>query len=243
MKEASYESRKPRLLKDFDRSVSRSRPLLLSRYGEERAAAMMRESRREYEALIPQIPYIGDKNPLLVFLLPASRHLAIYRALQRQGETVEAAGRLIGEMSEAELKAMPGIVRRLISRLWFSPWFRGRLRKRAAESQERQYPGGYVLTYVEGDGRSFDYGIDYTECASCKFLSAQGAMELAPYVCAVDRVASEMLGWGLTRTTTIAEGFEKCDFRFKKGGRTRVPTPAGLQPQSDHSSNCAGTGR
>jgi hypothetical protein len=57
---------------------------------------------------------------------------------------------------------------------------------------------------------------------SCKFLSAQDALELAPYVCAVDKVASEMLGWGLTRTMTIAEGFEKCDFRFKKGAKICV---------------------
>ena len=47
-------------------------------------------------------------------------------------------------------------------------------------------------------------------------------MELAPYVCAVDKVASEMLGWGLSRTMTLAEGCERCDFRFKKGGMTYV---------------------
>ena len=49
-------------------------------------------------------------------------------------------------------------------------------------------------------------------------------MELAPYICAMDKVTSELLGWGLTRTMTLAEGCEKCDFRFKKGGQTRVAT-------------------
>ena len=90
------------------------------------------------------------------------------------------------------------------------------------------------MTYVQCDGPDFDWGIDYTECATCKFLSAQGAPELAPYVCAVDKVASEMLGWGLTRTMTIADGFDKCDFRFKKGGKTRLATPA----QKNTSSTC-----
>lgn len=103
--EASYQPRKARLLRNLDRWVARVRPLLLSRYGEERTAALIRDSRQEYEALVPQIPYIGDRNPLLIFLLPTSRHLAVYRALQRQGEPVEAAGRLIYEMSEAELRA------------------------------------------------------------------------------------------------------------------------------------------
>jgi hypothetical protein len=101
MTDANYVSRKSRLLKDFDKSVARVKRVLISRYGEEQTNTLIRESRQEYEALIPEIPYIGDKNPFLIFLLPTSRYLAIYRALQRQGWTVEAAGRLIYEMSEA----------------------------------------------------------------------------------------------------------------------------------------------
>ena len=53
--------------------------------------------------------------------------------------------------------------------------------------------------------------------------------ELAPYVCAVDKVASEMMGWGLSRTMTLAEGREKCDFRFKKGGKTDVAMTQSLR--------------
>jgi len=233
MTHENYVSRKARLLKDFDRSLVRVKRVLISRYGEEKATALISNSRREYEALIPQIPYIGDKNPLLIFLLPTSRYLALYRALQNQGRTVEDAGQMVYEMGQAELKAIPRLVRGVIGCVWFSPWFLRRLKKRAMESQQHRYPGGYVLTYVEGDGQSFDYGIDYTECASCKFLSAQCALELAPYVCAVDKAASEMLGWGLSRTMTLAEGHEKCDFRFKKGGKTCVMLPPSLRRVGD----------
>ena len=222
--EANYAPQKSRFLKDFDRMAARVRRVLISRYGEEQAKALVSESRREYEALIPQIPYIGEKSPMLIFLLPTSRWLAVYRALQKRGATVEDAGSLIYEMMEAETKAVPRPVRRLMGWLWFSPLLLRRVTKRAAESQRRQYPGGYVFTYVEGNGRDFDWGIDYAECSSCKLLKAQNAMDLAPYICAVDKVSSELLGWGLTRTMTLAEGFEKCDFRFKKGGETRVET-------------------
>jgi len=229
MSRESYVSRRSKLLKDFDRSVSRVKRVLIARYGEDEANTLIRESRQKYEELIPQIPIIGDRNPLLIFLLPASRYLAIYRTFQKHGRSVEEAGRLAYEMGEAEFKAVPGFARRLIGVLWFSPLFTKRLRKRTILSQERKYPGGYVLAYVEGDGLDFDYGIDYVECASCKFLDEQDASELAPYVCAVDKVASEMLGWGLCRTMTLAEGGEKCDFRFKKGGKTRVPIPQSLR--------------
>jgi hypothetical protein len=224
----TYAPRKARLLKDFDRSISSVKQVLVARYGEEEAYTLMRESRQKYKDLIPQIPYIGKRNPLLIFLLPASRYLAIYRTFQEHGRTVEEAGRLVYEIGEAQLEAIPGWVRRVIGILWFSPWFAKRLQKRAASSQERKYPGGYVLAYVEGDGQDFDYGIDYIACASCKFLNEQDAAELGPYVCAVDKVAGEMLGWGLRRTMTLAEGCERCDFRFKKGGKTCVTIPQSL---------------
>jgi hypothetical protein len=224
MTEASYVPQKARLLKDFDRMAARVKRVLISRYGEEQAKTLITESRREYEAFIPQIPFIGEKSTMLIFLLPTTRWLAVYRASQKRGTTVEDAGRLIYEMCEAEAKAIPGPVRRLMGYLWFSSLFLRRVKKRAAESHRRQHPGAYVYDYIEGNGCDFDWGIDYLECSSCKLLKAQGAMELAPYVCAVDKVSSELLGWGLTRTMTLAEGFEKCDFRFKKGGETRVET-------------------
>ena len=225
MSHETYASRERQLSKSFDRSVSRVKPALVARYGEKEAQGLLQESRRLYEELVPQIPYIGDRNPMLIFLLPTTRFLAIYRSFQKHGRTVEEAGRLIHEISQAECEAIPGPVRRLMAALWFSPWFRGRIRRRAESSHERRYPGGYVLDYVKGDGQDFDYGVDYLECASVKLLEEQGAPELGPYVCAVDRFTSEMLGWGLHRNTTLAGGDERCEFRFKKGGETRVALP------------------
>ena len=226
----NYMFRKNRLLRAFDKSLTRVKLSLYSWLSEEQATRLIRESRQEYEALIPRIPFIGSKNPLLGFLLPTTRYLAVYRALQTQGLPIEDAGRLTFVIGTEDVRAIPFIARRFIGYLWFSPWFMERIKKREIESQQRRYPGDYVLTYVEGDGREFDYGVDYIECGSCKLLEAENAHELAPYVCAVDKTASELLGWGLTRTMTLAEGFHKCDFRFKKGGETRVVVPQSLQP-------------
>ena len=203
--------------------------MLISSYGNEQANLLIRECRREYEALIPQIPFIGNKSPFLIFLIPTSRYLAVYRALRRKGLTIEEAAQLIYLMNEAEWEAIPIILRRIISYLWFSPLFIWRVRKRAKESQGREYTGGYVLTFIEGDGRTFDYGFDYTECAGCKFLNQQGVPELAPLMCSFDKTASDILGWGLTRTTTIADGFKKCDFRFKKSGKTNIAFPPSIK--------------
>ena len=117
--------------------VSLVEPVLVARYGEE-ADGLIQASRQKYCDLIPQIPYVGDNNPLVnVFFLPASRHLGIYRAFQEHDKTVEEIGRLVYEIGEAELNAIPSIVRRTVRMVWFSRWFTTRLQKRAAVSQER----------------------------------------------------------------------------------------------------------
>jgi hypothetical protein len=229
MSHENYISRTPHLLKSFDRALSRVKPVLIARYGEE-ADALIQASRQKYSDLIPQIPYVGENNPLVdVFYLPASRHLGLYKAFQERGKTVEEIGQLVYEIGEAEIKALPGVARQAIRMAWFSPWFKARLQKRAALSLELRYPGGYVVAYLQGDGKEFDYEFDYIECAVYNFFRQQGAAELVPYLCAIDKVASELMGWGLCRTMTLADGGAKCDFRFKKGGNTCVAIPQSLR--------------
>jgi len=228
MSHENYLYRKNQLMKIFDKLLARVQPSVSAWLGEEQAKQFMREARHEYEELIPRIPYIGESSLALGFFLPVTRYLAVYRALQEQGRTVEEAGRLIYRMGTEEALAIPPLGRRIMEVLWFSQWFRRLAKKRAAKSQRRMYPAHFVMNYVEGDGQEFDYGIDYIECANCKFLQAENAFEIAPYVCATDKPISELMGWGLTRPETIADGFPICGFRFKKGGETNVPIPQAL---------------
>lgn len=228
MSHESYLYRKNQLIRTFDRQLARVKPSVSSWLGEEQANRFMREARQEYETLIPHIPYIGESSLALIFFFPVTRYLAVYRALQRQDRRLEDAGRLIFLIATEEARAIPYIGRRLMEALWFSRWFRNLAEKRAIKSLRRIYPASFVLNYVEGDGQEFDYGVDYIECANCKFLQAENAFEIAPYVCATDKPISELMGWGLYRTTTIADGSPICKFRFKKGGKTQVVIPQSL---------------
>ncbi len=215
-------SRKSKLLRDFDNLTKRAKTALASQYGSEFAGTVVTEAREEYSKLIPEIPYVGHYRILVRFITGTAVSLAIYKALRNHGKPVEEAGKLYYLICKAILSSYPGIVRWIIGRVSFSKLFLRAAKKGALESQKRLYPGGYVFSFVQGDGKEFDYGVDYFECGGCKFLSQQGASELAPYICTADIVYSDLFGWGLVRTKTIAEGFEKCDFRFKKGGKTRV---------------------
>lgn len=225
----NYLFRKNQLMRAFDKSLARAKPWVMSWFGEAQANQFLREARQEYEVLLPRIPFIGTNALSLSFFLPTTRYLAMYRALQKQGRTVEDVGRLAYLIGTEEAKAIPNIVQRFMEHLWFSPLVEWVIKKRNIRTQQAKYPGESVLHYVKGDGGEFDYGVDYTECAVCKFLRAENAFELTPYACAIDKPVSELLGWGLTRSRTLAEGFPKCEFRFKRGGETRVPVPQSLE--------------
>jgi ubiquinone/menaquinone biosynthesis C-methylase UbiE len=225
---AYYMLRKKKLVREFDQVVARVRPLIVARYGEA-ADAMTAEARQEYAALIPQLPYLGGKRLFTQFLTATAWYLALYRVIQRRGGTVDEAGTLCYQLTQAYMRQMPGFVRRLMSRLSFSERFRQQVRTGAQESHRRRYPGDYVYNYVEGDRVTFDFGVDYLQCAPYEFLKTQGAPELAPYVCTMDVLSSEMFGWGLKRTVTLAEGGERCDFRFRQGGKTEVAVPESIR--------------
>jgi len=111
--------RRSRLLRDFEQAARRVKPLIVSGYGVPAAEELMGEARREFDSLIPAIPYLGGKQ---AFEVPA----------------------------------------------------RSRRRPDCQVSLRRE------LLY------------------------------------------SEALGWGLRRTMTLADGQERCDFRFKRGGKTHV---------------------
>jgi len=219
-----YTSRKAKLLKDFDRMAKRVRKVFVSYYDTKLTDVMIGEIRLEYEMLIPQLPYVRVRQPLI----STAQFLAVYRVMRAHGRTVEETGKLIYEVSRKILDSYPGFVLRWLGLMSFSGRYLKNWRRGAVESQKREFPGDFVFTIIEG-GEEFDYGVDYTECACCKFLSEQAAPELAPYICATDILYSEKCGRGLVRTMTLAEGYEKCDFRFKKGGATRVKLPESVR--------------
>ena len=222
-----YIVRKSRHLKDFDRTAKHIRRVLVSHYGDDLAHPFLEETRREYEALIPDLPYIGGrKNRLTKSLVGSAWCLALYRALKEHGKTAEETGRVVYETVRAQLSAYPAFLLRLVGSLRFSKFAVARLRKQAEQSQRREYAGNWVYTVIDGDGKEFDYGMYFTECGICKFFHARGADELTPFLCLLDFPMSRAFGTGLVRTMTIAEGHDTCDFRFKKGREVEHEWPA-----------------
>ena len=207
------------LLRDYDEVAKRVKRELVSRLGE-KAESVLHESREEYRKIIPHIPSAGGREPFTRFLTSTGQYLALYRVLKTHGFTSKEAGGLLYSLTSRLLESYPGFLVRFLAPNIFSKDYIEKVRIRAGESQRRSF-GGYVFNYVEGTP-DFDYGVDYTECGVHRFLLEMGAPELTPYVCAMDVLSSDRLGWGLRRTMTIAGGGHVCDFRFRKDGVTDV---------------------
>ncbi len=61
-----------------------------------------------------------------------------------------------------------------------------------------------------------ELAFDFTECGICKLCRDEGCFELAHYLCRLDYMMTELANLRLKRTSTLADGGEKCDFRIYK---------------------------
>lgn len=206
-----------KLVGKFDRSLRRTADVLAGMFGEAHAPVMRREMLDEFRRLIPEIPHIGGRrNPYTEILEGVAWGVAMYRVVTRHGGSLQDTGELMHRRTRARLRRIPRVIRHGPGRNLFI-----RQQQRAARrSQARRYPGDWVMEVVDGDGESFDYGMDVTDCGALKFLQDQGAEELCPYICDLDYVMFEAMGAGLRRTKTLAWGCDRCDFRISLDGVT-----------------------
>jgi len=223
-----YVQHKKRFLWEFD-FVAKNAHSELGPYFGKNTDVLLSKTRREFEGLFTQLPDLGGQQPFTEFIVFTGMLLAIYQISKEQGKTPEQTGEVIYKIGKALINSLPTFLLLPLIPVNFSRRYVNLVKKRAVESHARQYPEGYVFNFVEGDGKTFDYGVDYIECASCKFLAKHDASEIAPYLCPADIHYSNDLEWGLNRTMTLAEGAPKCDFRFKRGGQTNVAVPESLK--------------
>jgi hypothetical protein len=213
-----YVNRKPKLMKDFNKIINIARKILGKSFNKSKVSQILDESKRKYEALLPQLPYIGGKKNMSTFnIIEGAWMLAIIFPLEQEGLSVREIGKIMYEILKTYFESTP-----------LANWLNGKLmwskfmikRKKCGKTTFKQYSGGWVEEFVEGDGKSFDYGLTITECGLCKLYKQYKAEQYVPYLCLTDYPLFRAYGIGFTRTQTIANGAPMCDFRFKKGGKT-----------------------
>ncbi len=221
-------SPRPRLL--GSRAVERA---LARRLGADEAGAALAEARAAFPALAAGLPDLGDRPHMnSVPMVEAAYFVALCRALLPRVGRAEEAGRIYCRLFQAFLDARPAWLRRLYGRWRYRRAYVERYRRYAERTQLRRHPDDFVCTFVAGDGRSFDWGYDYSRCAILEFFRRQEVAGLAPWFCHVDFLLARAFHRGLDRPTTLSEGDDLCRFRYRKGRETvlRFPPGAAAEP-------------
>ncbi|MGZ7160074.1 MAG: L-2-amino-thiazoline-4-carboxylic acid hydrolase [Methanobacterium sp.] len=217
LKNNYYNKKRSQFFRQFNEFNGVINKLISQKYGKDFADMARDEIKDEYESIYDEIPYIGgDLNPLTSDMVSAVMDLAVYLVLKRHGMKLADIGEIAYKASEELLALYPEA-----ADLATNPKYIPYIKMGADRSAERQYQEDWVYSFCEGNG-DFDYGLDFTECGIQKFFHKYDADEFTPYLCAMDIIMSDIANAGLHRTETLAEGGNKCNFRYKKGRETKV---------------------
>ncbi|MHB8109722.1 MAG: L-2-amino-thiazoline-4-carboxylic acid hydrolase [Syntrophorhabdaceae bacterium] len=212
-----YIAQKAVLMKNYQDTLKGAGQLLLPEMGFNRAEKITRDALANFEKLIPDMPDAGGSlNPIASLIPVAGWYIALYGPMREMGKKAEDAGKILYELSRRQFDAVPYNKRKEMEKVYFSPKYIEQMSGFASWTQKRQFPGNWVTTFVKGDG-TFDYGVDYTECALEKYCRREGVPEMTPYICLGDFLDSKTYGSGLARTKTLATREGVCNFRYKKG--------------------------
>ena len=220
-----YMTHKKKMMKFFNTITKKSTKTINTKFNDKLDTPIMDDIKMEYEKLLPSIPYVGGIEPWTKQLLLTTIFLSVYKKLSAFGNSAEEAWDVCNTIMKVQLNSIPRLMRKIIKRSVFSKKQMRAYKRQSLISQNRLYTRGDVFNFIEGDNKSYDYGIDIIECAKVKFLKEQQAMEFMPYVCLIDKLWAEIFKYSLIREGTIADGCDICDFRLRKEGPVKVESP------------------
>lgn len=173
----------------------------------------------EIREVMRYLPYAGgDSGRMTPFFRLGAGTIAVGRALRNFKAPMETISFLMRRIFLAKIETLPESERLALGEAWLSEENRAFLRTQALASEQRQNPGDFVYKFVDGDSGDgdapFTFGLDYSECGFCNTCHASGDADLLPNICAMDKESYEIRGVKLQRTTTLASGGKRCNFRF-----------------------------
>ncbi len=189
------------------------RKQLLVVLGKQNATDVIHKSKLDYREIVMRSPYIGGwNNPLFMHILIAAFAAAIYKAADGK-LSVEQMGQVFSNAIEQTTAYK--LFMKLMGKQAFTRRWQDKRNSASIESQKKIYPAGFVFEFVYGKTTN-EYGINYRECGICKLLNRENCAEIATQMCNFDYVTAKYMNCELTRTKTIANGENICDFWFKK---------------------------
>ena len=184
----------------------------------------------EYEKLIPEIPYLGGlKNPFSILMSDGIVSLAMFRILENEGFTLREIGEFYYEFHSIITRIRKANLEKIgkdPANTPYEPIYVDFAKKMFKTPNLPDYPDDWVGEYVEGDGKTFVWGFNFYECGIHKVCKRLDGERFVPFFCSEDFCEAKILGYGFSRTKTLAWGASMCDHRYVRN----LDTPDGWPP-------------
>ena len=219
-----YVRKKSKFMRSFDERLAVVSEELRKKFDNKKSEDLINQMKSEFEKILPNIPFIGgQKNPTTLVLVKCMSDLAIFRILEKIGFSF----REIGEFHYNYVLAAQNLRKEALekagrdsSQYPFDPVYMDYQKKLTVETQLKRYPDDWVMDYIEGDGKTFEWGWDITECGVQKAYKKLGDEKYLPFICLGDFYEAEGLGFGFSRTQAIGFGAPLCTHRFVNNYKT-----------------------
>jgi ubiquinone biosynthesis protein len=207
VKSANDPSKLPRLLID-----PYARKILLEYHDGTDVEKILDEAWTRYRDIEPEIPILSQLGPTINLRL-AGATLAMYKALLSAGHSHADALTIFKRISWAMYNKMGDLPMMAASALTGDPHNRMKL----ATQIFRTFPfSAPDYQMVDAPSEKNVVGFDVLKCPVAAFFKSHGRGDLCRATwCELDFPLAEKWGGELERTTTIAEGASRCDFRWK----------------------------
>ncbi len=230
-----YIKRKPKLMKNFTKHIEVARDILKKKFSDGKINELFDEMKVEYENLVPKIPYIGGtKNPFSTLLVGGMSSLAMFRVLEKEGYPLREIGEFYYEFQDINntiRKRQLEKIGKNPAQYPFESSYMDWAKKQCEISNLKNYPDDWVADYIEGDGKSFEWGFNFHECGIHKVLKRLGDERFVPFFCLADFTEANILGFGFSRTQTLGFGAPICDHRYVKNYKTSRGWPPDDLPE------------
>jgi hypothetical protein len=190
-----------------------------------RSTAILAAIDKHYARLAEDTRFAAaSANPLDKRLDFSAYFLALIQTLDERGEPFQTIRsvclQVVNEYVRPKNK-LQQLLKRLPAMLIGTRPARVLLKVFAGKVGRRAHPDGFVARIItdKAETLGLGYGFDILECGICKLFHKHHYARYASILCEVDEITSGFAGLELVRTSTIALGAHKCDFRFRKASQ------------------------
>lgn len=214
-----YQKKRPKLEKTMKSFLALVRPELENACGKSFASVLADVWSIYDRDMLPRFPYIGGDDASGTKNLTESYMLvAMGERLKQNGVAMEEIGRLMTLAYERRMQKMPGLVRRLMGRMFTDP---GRLNKLFLKKDAQnaanaaRNPGSFETRVQLPPEAGYDFSYHTLVCPLANFARQYGYEAYMPYLCNLDYVMFGIVGAPLFREHTCMEEGGYCDFKLK----------------------------